>query len=481
MKILVSENQFKFLFNLITEDDNRIKQNVMFVGDSNSAGQGWTWNYLLAKDHPEWNVTYVVGVGKRTDWMLQNMTSELQKKKYDLVFIYGGGNDISSSIKKDVPISNIQKMVDEVNEQGGKAVVVLGFDQEGILDLTKIKPEDKKSFAEHKPKRVEYQKRLGESIKNATVVPTLDADNSWTNDGIHAIPSKHMVLKDYVENYIKDIKPTNTTTTDNKEDNKEKFKRFFNKYFEFLKTNEVVDQNSPSKKIRMMQVILFLVTRDNLVEINGILDGNTKATINNFQKSNGLTESGIFDLKTQDKLTQKIFKTYPGRQIEDTSIVLNPDVKVRNLPSNLEQQFKNIPGVDFNKFKSDVESIGIPVKYAIRQLFVESAFSPDVISCRKVSKSGAKGIAQFMPGTWPSYGKGGNPCKIQDALPAYVRFMSELVKRFPGRLDLAFAGYNSGPNLKAYSQALKNKTPFTDLKGKIPSESYSYASSILQP
>jgi peptidoglycan hydrolase-like protein with peptidoglycan-binding domain len=498
MKILVSENQFKFLVNLITEDDDRVKENVMFVGDSHSAGKGWTWNYLLTKDHPEWNVTHVVQGGKRTDWMLQNMTSELQKKKYDLVFIYGGTNDVMSPIKNEVPISNIQKMVDEVNKQGGKAIVVLGFDQEGLFDATKVKPTiycDKKCFAEYKPKRVDYQKRLGESIRNAIIVPKLDADTSWTTDGIHAIASKHSTLKKHVGDYIKDVEKSNktSTTTNNKDEKKEKFKKFFERYFEFLKTNEVVDQNSSDKKIRMIQVILFIVTKDNSIEINGILDGNTKVAINKFQKNNGLTESGIFDLKTQDKLTQKIFKTYPGRQIEDikkgsggseenTSLAItNPGVKVRNLPSNLEEQFKNIPGVDFNKFKSDVESIGIPVKYAIRQLFVESAFLPDVINCKRVSTAGARGLAQFMPGTWPTYGKGGDPCKVQDALPAYVKFMSYLVKRFPGRLDLAFAGYNSGPNLKAYSETLKNKTPFTDLKGKIPSEAYAYASSILQP
>jgi peptidoglycan hydrolase-like protein with peptidoglycan-binding domain len=497
MKILVSENQFKFLVNLITEDDNRIKENVMFVGDSNSAGPDWTWNYLIAKDHPNWDVTQVTKVGSRTDWMLTNMSQELSKKKYDIVFIYGGTNDVMSQIKNDTIISNVQKMVDKVNEQGGKAVVVLGFDQEGIFDPNKIKTTDrcdKKCFTDLKTNRIEFQKKLEGSIKNAIIVPKLQADSSWTNDGIHATPSKHTILKDRVGEYIKDIKNTNTTTTNNKNDNREKFKKFFGKYFEFLKTNEIVDQNSPNKKIRMMQVILFLVTKDNSVEINGILDGNTKTAITQFQKNNGLTISGIFDIKTQDMLTQKIFNTYPGRQIEDSKtgsggseenigslVIINPGVKIRPLPTNLEEQFKNISGVNFNKFKSDVESIGIPVKYAIRQLFVESAFSPDVISCRKVSKSGAKGIAQFMPGTWPSYGKGGNPCNIQDALPAYVRFMSELVKRFPGRLDLAFAGYNSGPNLKAYSQALKNKTPFTDLKGKIPSESYTYASSILQP
>ena len=69
--------------------------------------------------------------------------------------------------------------------------------------------------------------------------------------------------------------------------------------------------------------------------------------------------------------------------------------------------------------------------------------------------------------------------------------MKKLLDKFPGRLDLAIAGYNSGPNFKfasgdnkgkmVYDYALKNKIPFTDLKGKIPNESYKYASSILQP
>jgi soluble lytic murein transglycosylase-like protein len=136
---------------------------------------------------------------------------------------------------------------------------------------------------------------------------------------------------------------------------------------------------------------------------------------------------------------------------------------------------------DFNKFKSDVESIGIPVDIAIRQLYTESAFSPDIMGCKRRSSAGAMGIAQFMPVTWPSYGKGGDPCKVSDALPAYVKLMSELVNKFNGRLDLAMAGYNGGPNRSALRDAVKNNTPFTELKGKIPEESYKYSLAILQP
>ena len=78
MKIVISEEQLKTLVHLIKEDNGKI--NVMFVGDSHSAGEGWTWNYLIAKDHPEWDVTQVTKGGKRTDWMLQNLQTKLNEK-----------------------------------------------------------------------------------------------------------------------------------------------------------------------------------------------------------------------------------------------------------------------------------------------------------------------------------------------------------------------------------------------------------------
>jgi peptidoglycan hydrolase-like protein with peptidoglycan-binding domain len=515
MKILISENQLKLVVNLITEDDNSVKENVMFVGDSLSAGKGTTWNYLLEKAHPNWNVTHVVLGGMRTGWMLSNMLPKLKEKKYDKVFIYGGTNDafwIGTNLSE--AVTNIQKMVDAVNEQGGQAYVFLGYEAGSVMVDKYLKPTkypdgrvlcDQNCMYKARERMIQLQKDLSSQIKNAIIIPTISGDDTWApGDGTHVGPGPHRKMKDHVETYIKETKKTNQTqtTSNTNDDKKEKFKKFFEKYFEFLKTNEVIDQNSSDKKIRMMQVVLFLATKDNSIEINGILDGNTKVAINKFQKNNGLTESGIFDINTQDKLTQKIFKTYPGRQTKDVKkgsgdseeaagslVITNPDVKVRNLPSNLEEQFKNIPGVDFNKFKTDVESIGIPIKYAVRQLFVESAFSPDVISCKRTSTSGARGLAQFMPTSWPAYGKGGDPCKPQDALPAYVRFMSTLTKRFPGRLDLVFAGYNSGPNLQypkksgnyVYDIALKNNTNFKNLKDKLSSETYAYVASILQP
>ena len=78
MKIVISEEQLKTLVYLIKEDNGKI--NVMFVGDSHSAGNGWTWNYLIAKDNPEWDVTQLAVGGKTTKWMLENLTTKLNEK-----------------------------------------------------------------------------------------------------------------------------------------------------------------------------------------------------------------------------------------------------------------------------------------------------------------------------------------------------------------------------------------------------------------
>ncbi|WP_223840501.1 peptidoglycan DD-metalloendopeptidase family protein [Saccharopolyspora pogona] len=77
------------------------------------------------------------------------------------------------------------------------------------------------------------------------------------------------------------------------------------------------------------------------------------------------------------------------------------------------------------------------------------------------SGKGAQGIAQFMPGTWRTYGRDENGDGLAnvydpaDAIPAQGRMMCELIDTMKGWLkagkvegdlvDLALAGYNAGP------------------------------------
>ncbi|MEU0938972.1 NlpC/P60 family protein [Embleya sp. NPDC005971] len=90
------------------------------------------------------------------------------------------------------------------------------------------------------------------------------------------------------------------------------------------------------------------------------------------------------------------------------------------------------------------------------QLEQESGFDP-----RALSEVGAMGIAQFMPGTWPNWGRDENgdgkadPYDPQDAIPAAARYDCALAREVQGYVsagqargditDLMLAAYNAGP------------------------------------
>jgi Transglycosylase SLT domain/D-alanyl-D-alanine carboxypeptidase len=81
----------------------------------------------------------------------------------------------------------------------------------------------------------------------------------------------------------------------------------------------------------------------------------------------------------------------------------------------------------------------VPMNLLAAQLYAESGFNPFA-----VSSAGAQGIAQFMPGTARSYGLS-NPFDPEEAIDAQAHLMSDLLKRFDGKIALALAGYNAGP------------------------------------
>lgn len=80
----------------------------------------------------------------------------------------------------------------------------------------------------------------------------------------------------------------------------------------------------------------------------------------------------------------------------------------------------------------------LPVPFFIRLLFQESRFKPGA-----VSRTGAQGIAQFMPKTADAVGLD-NPFDPLEAIPASARLLRNLFDEF-GNLGLAAAAYNAGP------------------------------------
>ncbi len=85
---------------------------------------------------------------------------------------------------------------------------------------------------------------------------------------------------------------------------------------------------------------------------------------------------------------------------------------------------------------------GLPIDFFTRLIWRESAFRPGAIS-----PAGAKGVAQFMPGTASERGLA-DPFDPATAIPASAKLLAELAGRF-GNLGLAAAAYNAGPNAVA--------------------------------
>ncbi|MDP2358746.1 MAG: lytic transglycosylase domain-containing protein [Beijerinckiaceae bacterium] len=80
----------------------------------------------------------------------------------------------------------------------------------------------------------------------------------------------------------------------------------------------------------------------------------------------------------------------------------------------------------------------LPEEFLTRLIWRESSFRSNV-----VSSAGARGIAQFMPGTAQERGLL-NPFDPEEAIPAAAKFVADLHERF-GNLGLAAAAYNGGP------------------------------------
>ena len=104
----------------------------------------------------------------------------------------------------------------------------------------------------------------------------------------------------------------------------------------------------------------------------------------------------------------------------------------------------------------------VPVDYFLRLIKQESGFNH-----RAVSRAGAQGIAQFMPGTAAVRGLK-NPFDPAEALPKSAAFLRDLTRQF-GNIGLAAAAYTGGPTRVANWLAGR---------GGLPMETRSYVLAI---
>lgn len=109
---------------------------------------------------------------------------------------------------------------------------------------------------------------------------------------------------------------------------------------------------------------------------------------------------------------------------------------------------------------------GVPAAVLAAQLNAESGWNP-----RATSSAGAQGLAQFIPGTWASYGEG-DPFDPTAAIKAQGNYMKALMDQVSGLakssgvdpVSLALAAYNAGPGAV---QAAKGIPPFPETQAYV--------------
>lgn len=106
-----------------------------------------------------------------------------------------------------------------------------------------------------------------------------------------------------------------------------------------------------------------------------------------------------------------------------------------NAPEMVKRYAKNLEAASSES--------GIPASYLAAQIEAESGWNP-----KAVSPVGARGLTQFMPGTWSSIGEGDptDPVAAIKAQGKYLKILGRDLAAVPGdRLSNIFAGYNAGP------------------------------------
>ena len=89
-------------------------------------------------------------------------------------------------------------------------------------------------------------------------------------------------------------------------------------------------------------------------------------------------------------------------------------------------------------FLDSAKRYGIDPRILRVLCYLESRFQLTAISPK-----GARGPMQFMPETAARYGLN-NPHDPKAAIDAAARYFRDLLRKFDGRIDLAFAAYNAG-------------------------------------
>lgn len=181
---------------------------------------------------------------------------------------------------------------------------------------------------------------------------------------------------------------------------------------------------------------------ENSIEVKNTIEMN-----NNIDKE---TFSKLSSLNTE-RLNNALMSAYTVDMIEDgaklPALGISEDIinKYRKLSSSYSSEYDGIITEASKKYNVPEDLI----KAVIKQ---ESNYSKDAISSK-----GAVGLMQIMPDTATTLGI--DLEKLNDPytnIMGGTKYLSSMLERYDGRLDLSLSAYNAGPNLVDKLQRIPN-------------------------
>lgn len=420
MKLVISEKQFKQMISLLKESVDK-KLNVLFVGDSLSSEPGFTWNYLLAKKHSDWDSTHIAQRGKITKWMKDEVSKELKNKKYDIVFVYGGTNDIFNGLGGNSAKSNLEKIIGMVADQGGKTYIYSGYDAKSMSEKLGKKRDD----------MIKFQESLENlSGSNFIVIPPTPLNsNEFASDKSHITGGAHSKMANDVDSFISGNLPTPKETS------------YIETLFGFKKgigeENMLEDLLSDLKEFNGEINYKGSVISDDIVfqiqtglqllgyslpvwGIDGKFGPETKRAVKSLQEDLGLETDGIVNSSLMTKLVEKLKSEnindsdFKELNIERKSSMSDIDISKGSFSGEkFEKIALKIQGEEFvNKVNSIAKNLNISPEIILATMYFESGFKPDA----RNPKSSATGLIQFMPNTAKGLGTSIDELKNMSAI-----------------------------------------------------------------
>jgi hypothetical protein len=185
-------------------DNNENSKKILLVGDSITVDAGYTWSSYYKKTNNKADIEVLAIGGKQlTLWMKPELEKKLATTKYEKVYIYGGTNDIFSARKAETVLTALQSMVDSVNKNGAKAIVITGYDSESDMlienmPLTRYVRE-KEGYIPYLQEYQKYQRLMAGTITGATIVPKISV--GVIKDGFHPVGNQSKILSDHINKY----------------------------------------------------------------------------------------------------------------------------------------------------------------------------------------------------------------------------------------------------------------------------------------